>query len=294
MMFLRELFLRAIVFFVFISVASAAIRTVLDIQNELMEKSTSHPTARIIQGRLALDGEFPYMVRITIYGGLLLPIIVGWCGGSIIAKDWIVTAGHCVTQTDLFTDFQAWYIEAGSVIANEPRQDTSLLFIDAYPHPAFNPSTLLNDIALLHSGDFVLDGTYVAAIPLIPNNLNFNSLTGTLMTVCGFGLTSDNGETSKELRTTQMRIITFASCQATYVNDTLPSTCFCADSTQTPRNAVCNGDSGGPVTTRRGNTVYLIGVVSFGSDQGCDTAPNGFTNVQLFTTWITNTMSANS
>jgi secreted trypsin-like serine protease len=44
---------------------------------------------RIIGGDLATTGQFKYQVALLIDGS-------GFCGGSLIANDVVLTAGHCV------------------------------------------------------------------------------------------------------------------------------------------------------------------------------------------------------
>merc|ERR1712012_343024 len=52
---------------------------------------------RIVGGEVAADGEFPWQVSLRTLGG------VGqthFCGGSIIDKDWILTASPLLCWTD--------------------------------------------------------------------------------------------------------------------------------------------------------------------------------------------------
>ena len=51
----------------------------------------------IVAGTEAPDGKFPYQVR--LYSST--DDDRGFCGGSIIAPQWVLTASHCVTRGDL-------------------------------------------------------------------------------------------------------------------------------------------------------------------------------------------------
>lgn len=47
--------------------------------------------SRIIGGQNAVPGEFPWLVSIKRRGG-------HFCGGTIVNKKWVVTAGHCMCR----------------------------------------------------------------------------------------------------------------------------------------------------------------------------------------------------
>ena len=46
---------------------------------------------RIVGGSDASQGEFPWMVSITRRGG-------HFCGGTLITKNHVLTAGHCICK----------------------------------------------------------------------------------------------------------------------------------------------------------------------------------------------------
>ncbi len=48
---------------------------------------------RIVGGRAARDGEFPWQISIYRFNSMQ----VSFCGGSIIDKNTILTAAHCVS-----------------------------------------------------------------------------------------------------------------------------------------------------------------------------------------------------
>ena len=55
------------------------------------------PTGRIVNGTNAYKGEFPWQASIMLYRGIQSGFD-HYCGGVLIAKNWIATAAHCVAR----------------------------------------------------------------------------------------------------------------------------------------------------------------------------------------------------
>ena len=53
----------------------------------------AHTIPKIVGGVEAYPGEFPHQVALLVDGAQL-------CGGSLLAKDLVVTAGHCCEGSD--------------------------------------------------------------------------------------------------------------------------------------------------------------------------------------------------
>jgi Trypsin len=128
---------------------------------------------RIVGGRPAAPGVYPSYVH------TLEPFL---CGGTLIHEDIVLTAAHCEGA-----------FEAGVYIGGLERGGSDGTRLDVqteFPHPDFDIDTQFNDIMLVKL-------TSPSSAPLGP--LNFDParpVENDVLTVIGFGRTSEDGDTS--------------------------------------------------------------------------------------------------
>merc|ERR1712038_951827 len=58
----------------------------------IIPPGNSRPEGRIVGGEDADPGEFPWQVSLRTFNHLPSS---HFCGGSVVAEEWVVTAGHC-------------------------------------------------------------------------------------------------------------------------------------------------------------------------------------------------------
>ncbi|XP_059608251.1 collagenase-like [Phlebotomus argentipes] len=270
---------------VFVSVSSSSyFKSLLDLRQEI----SPWVSPRIIEGQATSDGQFPYQVLIVVYSnGFKKPIVVGWCGGAIIADQWVVTTSHCLALCKDGSEFPVFYIEAGSVRAGQARQTTSVLSTDAYLHPDFDPDYFWNDIGLLKTKPFDFSTPFVQPIALVAAGTDSTMYEGLYITIAGFGYTSTSGPPSEQILFTHyLKVISLQSCQEKFAAGIVQDTVFCASDLSPPITATCYGDAGGPAAMEMSGVMTLVGLASFASKKGCDQAPQGFTDVAQYVKWI--------
>ncbi|XP_059086452.1 vitamin K-dependent protein C-like isoform X2 [Tigriopus californicus] len=133
---------------------------------------------RIVCGQEALPHRFPWMAAIYQDDTFL-------CGSSIISKDWILTAAHCVE--DLQHEI---HLRVGAHDLSKPEKTALTVAIkkeNVISHPEYNNKNLNNDIALLELLNPLVFNETVRAVCLADARNRERDLVGYKTTVTGWG-----------------------------------------------------------------------------------------------------------
>ncbi len=245
---------------------------------------------RIVGGQEADPGEWPWQVALVGKGNDSL-FNLQFCGGTIIAADWVLTAAHCVdTSTINQLDIVAGVHDLSNPGPNIQRRTLSQIIV----HPGWDDDTFDNDIALLRLSSPIAERPASAGVlpiqyaPLVPANIG--DLAGQNVTVTGWGNRQPNppggiNDFPPRLHEVVVPVVTNAACAARYVLDDITANMLCAGPENGGKDA-CQGDSGGPLVYNNNGTWQLAGVVSWG--RGCaDPQYYGvYTRVSRYLNWI--------
>lgn len=246
--------------------------------------SLSRMSPRILGGRPTAFADNPWQAAL-IYGAIFSPEPVRqqFCGGSVIANNWVLTAAHCVggngtvDQVDIVTG-TGTYRFGGERIK----------VADVKIHPEYNAGTQKNDIALIKLASATTLGR---AVPLPAASLRLPPNTNT--TVSGWGYVVEGGPGSDILLWANVPVVATAECNKpeSYGGRILPGM-LCAGYREGGLDA-CQGDSGGPLTTKLSGVPTLVGVVSWGEGCARELKYGVYTEVSLYRAWIDGVMAGN-
>ena len=179
----------------------------------------------------------------------------GFCTGTMITPEAVLTAAHCITLTNPVRVVIAY----GEPLASAILVDAS----DWYVHPAFHvdASGVEADVAVVRLQRQV-------PLPTLPILTSQGVTENELVSIFGYGQDENGDFDAEQLKSGDMRVtqVTTLYVQADYEGE---------------GSNTCLGDSGGPLVKSVNNQPGLVGVTSSGTSQDCGVGDNSFfTNLQ--------------
>lgn len=240
--------------------------------------SAATATTRIVGGTPAANGAYSAQADVRQDLGLGL---FSTCGGSLVSKNKVITAGHCVRTGGLLggagpvAGAEKFSVFIGSNVMGAGTR-YAVAFVGAHPGFPAGGNNFPNDIAVL-----TLAGEPpVEPLPITDPSTDAGTYEpGARGTVIGWGLTSAGGSGSPNLLQVELPIVSDADCAKQYGGTLNPEVQICAGGEGGKDG--CQGDSGGPLMTRADSVLKMTGVVSFGRAGQCGAAgvPSVYTDV---------------
>ncbi|XP_008592412.1 PREDICTED: granzyme A [Galeopterus variegatus] len=205
---------------------------------------------KIIGGNQVTPHSRPYMVLLN--GEHI-------CAGALIAKDWVLTAAHCVLNKK-----SKVVLGAHSITKNEPEKQ--IMFIkEEFPYPCYDKDTHEGDLKLLRLNKKAIINKNVTILHLPKKGEDVKP--GTKCQVAGWGKFHNKSPQSDTLREVNVTIIDRKICndQKHYnFHPVIGLNMICAGSLQGGKDT-CNGDSGSPLLCEG----TFRGITAFGLPQKC-------------------------
>lgn len=295
----------------FMKYLAGAVMLLLVIFNSSGWSADSDGKARIIGGITAPKDSWPAMVALLdrrtveqIESGFAIDENDHWipsyqanyqaqfCGASLIASRWVVTAAHCLfDKSGNLRGADTFYALVGT--SNLTQGGTRMVVTNIFVHPEYDVESFDFDIALLEL-------SYADAPSAQPASLYSGSpKSGQKVIVTGWGVrfysdfgTPNNldddvfGDRPVRLEEVELSVVDNAQCNTINKGGRVTESMLCAGFIQGGKDS-CVGDSGGPLMAWQAGEYRLAGVVSFGYGCAMPGKYGIYTRIEHYQDWIT-------
>lgn len=215
----------------------------------------------IVGGSASAQGSQPFMASLQDGSGF------HFCGGSVIASTWVLTAAHCVPDGDA-SDL---YVVTGRTDLSDTSTGQRIKVAQVFVHPAYANNA--HDAALLR----LSSATSSPAIALSGTADDDLETPGAAVTVAGWGdtLPTMGLFASNQLQQVDLKVVSDSEC-ATANSGLDAATGVCAAALLKDS---CQGDSGGPLFAVKAGRKVQVGVVSYGTSCALPQFPGVYSEV---------------
>ena len=240
------------------------------------ECGVENVNTRIVNGRRASVGQFPWVVYVRLAGG--------WnsCSGSLISDRYVLTAAHCVPENEDPFDIVVHTGQECGITRTWSKLELIKVTRIVRHKEYMGVSGTGNDIALLEleKPEF---GTSRSIMPVCLSNAT-SSFDNYI--ISGWGLVNDGLTlvTNGCLNEADVTVMESRECKRYGSAFQKSEYVICAGS----ESNICRGDSGGPLMSRKDGLVLQSGISSFGRTD-CSVAtksPAGFERISVHIDWI--------
>lgn len=259
-------------------IALTGLSNVLVAQELPLKLKQAMDSVRIVGGEPTRLGERPWMASMQFDQQ-------HFCGASIINKDWVLTAAHCVesVKSSELANMSIRY----NFIDQASEQGQRVKIENIYIHPEYlaGKST---DVALVKLATPVTDIEYLK----LASDADASQIqAGVNAIVSGWGTTSSGGDVSPQLLKVTVPLITNEVCNsASAYNGKIANTEICAGFAAGGKDS-CQGDSGGPLVIAGNQGPLQVGVVSWGDGCALPNKYGVYARVTSFNAWFDDVMT---
>ncbi|KAF8791538.1 serine proteinase stubble-like isoform X2 [Argiope bruennichi] len=246
-----------------------------------------HPQKKVVGGKNSAFGSWPWQasVRRTSFFGFSS---THRCGGALISRQWVATAGHCVDDL-LLSQIKIRVGEYDFASVQEPHGYVERGAKKKIVHPRYNFFTYENDLALVQLEEAIDSEKYPHISPICLPPVE-ESLVGKNATVTGWGRLSEGGILPSILQEVQVPIISNEKCKNMFLaagrHEYIPDIFMCAGFEEGGRDS-CQGDSGGPLQIQADEGYwFLAGIISWGIGCAEPNMPGVCTRISKFKDWV--------